>query len=57
MDEREPFFKRDVSPFLCILKKTHFVNENWSKGGPVVTTVANVFCLSLNVLQGRNRLH
>ena len=29
-----------------------FVKENLSNSGPLVTTIANVFCLSLDVLQG-----
>ena len=33
-----------------------FVKENLSNNGPVVTTIANVFCLSLDVPQGGNRL-
>ena len=53
VDEKEPFFKGTVSPFLSIPKKTLiFVKENLSNSGPVVTTIANVFCLSLDVPQG-----
>ena len=33
-----------------------FVRENLSNSGPVVTTIANVLCLSLDFLQGGNRL-
>ena len=33
-----------------------FVKENLSNSGPVVTRIANVFCLSLDVPQGGNRL-
>ena len=56
VDEKEPFFKGALSPFLSILKRHIFVKENLSNSGPVVTTIANVFCLSLNVRQGGNRL-
>ena len=41
-----------VSPFLSIQKRHIFVKENLSNSGPVVTTIANVFSLSLDVLQG-----
>ena len=40
-----PYYKRHI-----------FVKENLSNSGPVVTRIANVFCLSLDVLQGGNRL-
>ena len=35
-------------------KKDIFEKENLSNNGPVVTTIAYVFCLSLDVLQGGN---
>ena len=42
VDEKEAFFKGAVLPFLSIP----------SNSGPVVTTIANVFSLSLDVPQG-----
>ena len=54
--------KRTVLQRGCVAILTHttkrhiFVKENLSNSSPVVTTIANVFCLSLDVLQGGNRL-
>ena len=54
--------KRTVLQRGCVAILTHttkrhiFVKENLSNSSPVVTRIANVFCLSLNVLQGGNRL-
>ena len=46
-----------VAILIHMKKDMHiFVKENLSNSGPVVTTIANVFCLSLDVLQGGNRL-
>ena len=54
--------KRTVLQRGCVAILTHttkrhiFVKENLSNSSPVVTRIANVFCLSLDVLQGGNRL-
>ena len=54
--------KRTVLQRGCVAILTHttkrhiFVKENLSNSSPVVTTIANVFYLSLDVLQGGNRL-
>ena len=54
--------KRTVLQRGCVAILTHttkrhiFVKENLSNSSPVVTTMANVFSLSLDVLQGGNRL-
>ena len=45
VDEKEPFFKGTVSPFLSIIKRHNFVKENLSNSGPVVTTVYIMFLL------------
>ena len=54
VDEKEPLFQRQCVAILIHTKKDTliFVKENLSNSGPVVTTMANVFCLSLAVLQG-----
>ena len=44
--------RRGCVAILIHTKKDIFVKENWSNSGPVVTTIAYVFCLSLYVLQG-----
>ena len=54
VDEKEPLFQRQCVAILIHTKKDTliFVKENLSNSSPVVTTMANVFCLSLAVLQG-----
>ena len=54
VDEKEAFFQRTCVAILIHTKKDTliFVKENLSNSGPVVTTIANVFCLSLDVPQG-----
>ena len=51
-------FQRSFVAILIHTKKETliFVKENLSNSGPVVTTIANVFCLSSHVPQGGNRL-
>ena len=44
--------RRGCVAILIHTKKDIFVKENWSNSGPVVITIAYVFCLSLYVLQG-----